>query len=181
MPAGTDPRPAPNPILYQFENLFEAALVTSTATLLTANTLTAQLLKQRDTTKQVTPRVEWQLIVGQQEQRDYIVPNTGNAGNNYQDAWKYQNLWNGTLRAAIVTNRIKDSGTQYHKTIRGLIRWMIDDYIAQVNINLQYHSIFRIFESGSQPTIEANNDEDVSKMAFTLMFSIKNSAWPVPS
>lgn len=179
MALSTAPQPLADVEIYDFEAQFDAAFALAVANFMGG----VPAAKQQDAGKLITPRVETKFVSGQQEQRDYIVPGTGNAANNYQDCWRYQNLWSGSLFAKIVTNRIKEknSDSPSHGRIRAEVRRLGTNFGATLCPNLKFINIVQLTESGGSPQFEAANDEDVSSIVWAIKFNIRSAAFPVPS
>ena len=174
MPTATQPQPLPNPLIYDFEGQFEDAFTAGFANVV------PQVSSQQDQPLLTTPRFDVKFMSGQQEQESYIVQGTGTAAPN--SAWSYQNRWKGTLYVKVTTNRLDDQpNLLLHRTARATMRMMMINFINTVNPGLKFISIVQSLESSTQPDIVAEHDHDVSAIAFNVFFSIKNSAFPVPT
>ena len=174
MPSATQPQPLPNPLIYDFEGQFEDAFVAGFS-----SEAVQQVAQQQSTVKLITPGYQCKFMSGAQEQESYIVPNTGTAAPN--SAWSYQNRWKGTLFIKVVTNRLNDRGIKIHRTARATLRLMMINYQTTVNPFLKFISIVQSLESSTQADIVPEKDHDISAIAFNVFFSIKNSAFPVPT
>lgn len=151
--------------LYDFEGQLEPGIA---AALLFK--LTGSAPVQRDTDVLKVPRIEAKLTVHNAEEHFYIVPNTN-------PVLMYQDVWNGSVRLRIVTNRARKKGSRSHAAMRGGVRWLMQNHKEYITPNLTFHKIIWTLESGTQ--CDVNNDkEDVSEVSFQLKWGIKHTAFP---
>lgn len=173
MATASQPRPIPNLDIYNFEGQFETGFSKGFSSL-----FDAQTAKQQDKISLITPRIECRYVSGQQEQHSYIVQNT----NGPQGAWTYQNEWNGVLFVKIVTNRVKEkSGLQHHRKMRSIVRWVAQDYINYVNAFMPYISLTKVLETGCSPSFSQEQEEEISALAYNVIFAINGSSFPTPT
>lgn len=155
--------PAPDyETIYDYEGAIEAAV----KTLLTDNGITAY--RQRDSDERVTPFAVVQLTTGAASGHMARLPN----GDMRPDQFA------GTLNIAIVTNR--GTNNENHPTIRAKIRNLLYRFQETfTKAELAHHSIYNVLEAGTTPSIESEDDFDISTINFAIRFSIRHDAWPV--
>lgn len=176
MAKATDPRPIPNLEIYDFEGQFEEAF---RAAFVYHNMV--QPATQQDSAKLATPRIECQFVSGTQEQRSYLVPGTNEGNVTPTKPWAYQNVWLGSLKAAVVTNRLKDIGKAGHRNIRNLLRWLMQDHINEITARMKYLTVIQTLETGGQYEFNQTGEFDISSITFAVKFNIRPSAFPTPS
>lgn len=176
MAIATDPRPIPNLEIYDFEGAFEDAFSAA----FVAHNVTKPVLPQ-DKDKLITPRVECQFVSGQQEQRSHIVQNSNEGNATPPKPWTYPNVWAGSLKAAVVTNRMKDNGKAGHRRVRNLLRWLMQDHINEITNRMKYLTVIQTLESGGQYEFNQTGEFDISSISWAVKFNIRPSAFPVPS
>lgn len=173
MALATDPRPQPNLEIYDFESQFEDAFQQAFA----AHNLDISEVQQ-STEVLKTPRTECQFTAGQQSQRSYIVPGTGNPP--AVPVWAYPNVWAGSLRVKIITNR-KKQGRKGHRKLRGLVRWMMQEHDIDLTAHMKYITVIQTLETGTSPEYAQTESEDISSITYAIHFNLKPTAFPTPS
>lgn len=149
-----------------FETLYkiEDAMETAVKTLFEQNSITG--LRQRDADSAATPRATIQFTVGANTEHYHIFPN----GETRPD------IWSGSLSIGVVTDRTKNNSD--HSSIRAKIRHLLYSFATTLNPILAYHSIMRVLESGTTPTVISDQNQDMSEINFTVNFCIRPDAWP---
>lgn len=152
--------------LYKFEDAVENAVVA----ILEAASLTA--VRSLGSTSFTTPRCEVQFTVA------------GNGADNLEhygvrpaDSTIYPAAWRGTLLVGVVTTRSK---SQDHATIRGKVRWLMQDLAQFTEARMPYHQPVRIIETGTSVSADNDADQDESAVTFDMVVGIRADAWPAP-
>lgn len=166
MAKATDAQPPQNLETLDFETDFETAFQQA---VVAGNK--ARPAASGDSGKLTTPRIECEFLSGAQEQRSYIVPGTN---------WRYPDVWSGSLKVSIVTNRLKDDGKAEHRRQRALVRWISQNHAVEISDRMKYLTAIQIIESGTSREFRTLNDEDISGLSFAVKFNIHPSAFPKP-
>jgi hypothetical protein len=145
--------------LFQFEN----ALETAVKTILAAIPLTAY--RQRDVDEVATPWAAIQLSGTRAERAAHL-----NGSVTWPDGFS------GSLRVVIVTNRGQNAAS--HTTYVGKVRKAIYDLTNFTTGLLPYHKVWNAMETGTNPTVTADQNEDASEITFKLDWLIREDAWP---
>lgn len=147
-------------ILYQFESYLDLAV----QSVLQSEGVTAFVQGGTDTL--TTPRCEVQFSLG--SDRKHLVPSDGSF---------WPNEFNGTLRLAIATNRGQNSDS--HKEYRAKAIWLLNDYNRQfTSSNLPYHEVIDMTLTSATPTVQSEDDIDISTLTFSVVVGIRTDAWP---
>jgi len=87
-------------------------------------------------------------------------------------------MFNAAITVIIHSDRRKD-GQARHAVKRSFILNLILRWKLLLNTDdLPYYDIARIIYRGMTPTVETEEDLDVSTMRFDLVFQVKPDAWP---
>jgi|SRR6185503_17316406 len=153
--------PAPD-----FETIYaiEDALDLAFATLIRAADLAAWT--QREVSQVVTPYSAVQVSLGASTEHYALV------GSNYRP-----DIWNASLQIQVVTDR--KNNNPLHSTYRAKIRNVLaDDAAIKASALLPYHEVFSTLETGTTPTIQAENDLDISTLTYAVKVGTRSGAWP---
>lgn len=128
----------------------------------------ASVLGSRTAAQATTPRIECQLIVGQA------------AGQKYpRGTQAYYNAWNVTLLLSIVTARLQDNVPDTaHGSLRAQVRYLMQPAAEVFRDAFPYHSISKQLEMGTNPSVDAPDDLDVSRLTFACIIAVRTDAWP---
>jgi hypothetical protein len=98
------------------------------------------------------------------------------AGNRPDEPY-YESEKIGTLTVSVVAQR--GASGQSLGQMRGALREdMLPRTLALTSVNVPYYEILDVTETGSTPSIFADNDEIISELTWSLRFFIKPAAWP---
>lgn len=122
-------------------------------------------LTQRSDEKRSLPVVGLLAQIGKQTRHKARLPD----GSFCFDAWEAR------LSATIITDRTANGDR--HDLIRAKVRCLLGDP-SRWNAPLPYHAIADVLEAGTSPTLEQDEDLDVSEIAFELVVNIRPDAWP---
>ena len=150
----------PNILIYDFEGQIEPQMAAALLAGLTTSAPTS-----RETGALKSTRIETKLQVHNAEEHFYIVPGT-NPPKTFLD------VWNGTLRIRIATNRAKQGGDNSHGIMRAGVRWLMQNHKEEITPRLTLHGIVWALENSTQDSV-ANEREDVSELTFQIKFNIK--------
>jgi len=145
--------------LYQFENALENAA----KAILTAIPLNAY--RQRDTATLATP---WAAVQLSGTRADGGMHQIGNVG--------WPNSFEASLRIIIATNRTKNASD--HSAYVGKVRAAMYTLTNWSGALLPYHYVWSAMETGSVPSIDAEENWDMTEITFALKFQINELAWP---
>lgn len=162
------------PELYDFETQFEALWKAVVEGLLTENSLVAEVATAQSPAIKDTPRIEITFQVGPPlEQRT-------TAGQSAPTKKQVPNAFNGVLTAKVVTTRSLDpDNASIHGTLRGLVRYAFSAGALVVNdTNLPWLEILEQLPSASTPQFYDEKDNDLTELAYSVVFAIRNTAWP---
>lgn len=128
---------------------------------------------QMDDAQLKTPRYVFQFssqgVYGGDESRDAIDNN----------GVQRQQMFRGQLTVVILTDRV-DNTDGTHSTLRANIRSILHRWrITLTREFFPYYDIGNMVEAGMNPSVENQQNLDVSTLRFNLVFSIRADAWPV--
>jgi hypothetical protein len=143
---------------------FETALMNASEAVLTAAGITSSFA-QMDNSNLSTPRVELQGVMG--------AP-TGHV--KLSGSMAYHDAWNATMNIIVVTERTNNP--TFHNEFTGKVIAHLSD-ASQLNSgsNMPYHYVARSDFMGSSPSVEAEDNKDVSSLTFALSVWVKPTAW----
>ena len=68
-----------------------------------------------------------------------------------------------------------------HGRMKGKLRRVLQHAIGAFTVEiLPYHVVTQILSSGSSPQLDADEEHDVSELAYACVISVRQGAWPVP-
>lgn len=89
-----------------------------------------------------------------------------------------EDAWSAVIALQVVTKR-DELEPALHGRMRGKIRWISRYFADKFGEDvLPYHCITSIRESGSTPSVSADDDADVSSIQFACVIGIRTNAWP---
>ena len=151
--------------LYKYEDAMNTALKTA----IEALAITA--VRQRDSDVNSTPRARIQFAMsGDPFENFHRMPNGTKRGQAFR----------GNLLLDAITNRTREAegAEPGHATIVAKLRNMVYSFIENINPALPYHAIMRVLEGATIPGINAEENQDMSTINFTVDFCIRTDAWP---
>lgn len=103
-----------------------------------------------------------------------------------RDQWKLMDdnsqrpkSFNGKLTIGFRTNRGVAAQDGVLKAYKANTRKLFYDIQTNfVEANFPYYQVQRMMEAGTSPTLEAENDLDISGMEWDVIFGIRADAWP---
>jgi len=119
-------------------------------------------------TNLVTPRIEVQLVLGAIQ---------GHYGkDSFGRIW--QDVWQASLHCSVWTNRTNNNS--FHGELRARIRKFLRYAESALGPDvIPYHTLSKIAESGTTPTIMADTNIDQSEITFSCFVSVRSDAWPL--
>jgi hypothetical protein len=148
-------------LVYQQEEQIEAAL----SAMFTTDSVTNYVTRATD--NKATPYVDIQVSLGAETGRK----DADNAGTWRSASWEFE------LLVRVVTDREDD--TVDHKTFKGEVRKLLDDYVAQfTELALPYHAIADLKHEQTQIGVDEKDSLDLSIMQFAGVVSTRADAWP---
>lgn len=88
----------------------------------------------------------------------------------------YYDSWNVTLNATVVTDRAETPSM--HDTYFSKVAALLADYSTyNSGSNLPYHTVYRADFSGASPTVQTEDNQDISTLSFVLSVFVKPEAW----
>lgn len=154
----------PAPTIYELYK-FETHIISASKAILNNAGITASYAQQ-DNSNLPSPRVELQSIFGSPTGHVHISGSTA----------KYDS-WNATMNVLVVTDRTNNPTFHYDFTSK--IISLLGEYSNyNSGSNLPYHSVVKADYNGSTPSVETDDNKDVSALSFVLSVWVKPSAWP---
>lgn len=135
---------------------------------------------QMETTDLPRERVDIQLQLGGQRPHRGLI----GGGQHCRDSW------DGTLVFNVWTPRMESDGNgqqvpadpRKHGKFRGRIRWAVEHFAGSfTEALLPYHSLVSIEQINTDPTINLEDDLDVSALQFRVIVGVRTGAWPAIS
>lgn len=146
---------------------FEGALESAVCAYLTANGINDPK-KQRGNDLLMTPRVEVKFQFGGfPTKHEHVVSTT----------LRYFDIGHGTLYLKIVTRR--DDADQNHSALRSMCRWLMQPSCRQpITDKMEFHLLEDITETASTITFAADENHDVSALAFEVRVRVVAASFP---
>ena len=154
--------PAPDlDTLYDVEHYVEAAV----KAMLEAESIV--VADHRSNEDLITPRAEVMFAI--QESAEHY---------QFVDDEPFVDSWRGNLSIACVTNRAKDPAS-HRVYVRKVRRVMSQDPTYSINEGMDYHTVIRAIEAGTEYDVAGDDDLDASRLNFSLQVHIRPDAWPI--
>ena len=148
------------------EDLFAMTeAVTSASVVVLTNNGVSSIPVQRSAENLSTPFVSLQVVMNGPLGHVHNLTGTGSCYDAY----------NGTINTSVFTDRMNNSmshSVYVSKVLNGLCN------ASEMNKNLPYHTIEKIFPSGTTVSVEENQYADCSVAALNFILFIRQEAWP---
>lgn len=155
--------------LYDFETQLETAWADVFEDKFTELSITCAVGISRDQGIEVTPRVEIFLSLG--------TPPTQRTTIGQASPKQVPSAFAGTLTVAVITTR--ETNTDDHGPIRGVVRYLLSGANQiMTEQRLPYLQILELLPAGSAPTVNPEKNEDSTDMVYSIIFAIRDGAWP---
>lgn len=134
--------------------------------------------RQQQAANLTTPRVELQLTVDEQIDDPAHFSTVHTFGDD-NDPIPFHEIYRGTMRIRIVTNRDRETSTGAHLAMVKKCRWLMSVWQKKINtLNLPYHAIHSVRLSGVAPAVDEEAGEDLTQMNYEIIFGVRSTAWP---
>lgn len=169
------PTTIPNLAVYDFEGQLENAF----ACALRAGGYIPEVDTQGGSAVMQTPRIEGKLVTAEVNETHRVTIGTN----------QYATRWDGVLYVKVVTERSTGAGFSFgqslkarekHRLTVAATRWTALYPAEHLQPYLKLHSLVYIREIGTNPTIEADKNWDLSALTFRIVIAILPSALPQP-
>lgn len=160
------PTTIPNLAVYDFEGQLENAF----ACALRSGGYIPEVDTQGGSAVMQTPRIEGKLVTAEVNETHRVTVGTN----------QYATRWDGVFYIKVVTERTSDALLKKHRKAIAGVRWTALYPAEHLQPYLKLHSLVYIREIGTNPTIEADKNWDLSALTFRIVIAILPSALPQP-
>lgn len=152
------------------EDGFVSALIQGEVLPVDQSTGRRSIYKSRDDTTAETPRIEVAIVGGRARNEHKY---------RFQNDTQIHNTYEAELSVLVVTNRTSDATNPSHIRVLGLVRAALQRCVLMERWDNPVVGVVDCIETGTNPTISAEENIDITEISWQLLLQIRDSIWPV--